>query len=120
MHNSFDKATTFKIQKNISNAAAQEVISTIIIDEDYVSIDKSHDVSIKERMAIVVRYHVKSKWISYDRASNMRVDFNGLKTLMLKNNNLAFYVHYFSHQLVLTLVIIVKHHMMKWFTFLID
>ena len=39
----------------------------------------------------------------YDGASNMQGNINGLKTLILKNNKLAFYVHFFAHQLQLTL-----------------
>ena len=35
----------------------------------------------------------------YDGASNMQGDINGLKTLILKENKLAFYVHCFAHQL---------------------
>ena len=40
----------------------------------------------------------------YDGASNMQGDINGLKTLILKENKSAFYVHCFAHQLQLTLV----------------
>ncbi|XP_030923235.1 zinc finger MYM-type protein 1-like [Quercus lobata] len=46
----------------------------------------------------------------YDRASNMQGDINGLKTLILKKNKLAFYVHCFAHQLQLTLVAVAKNH----------
>uniref|UniRef100_A0A7N0V437 DUF4371 domain-containing protein n=1 Tax=Kalanchoe fedtschenkoi TaxID=63787 RepID=A0A7N0V437_KALFE len=46
----------------------------------------------------------------YDGASNMRGEFNGLKALIMKENNSAFYVHCFPHQLQLTLVAIVKNH----------
>ena len=46
----------------------------------------------------------------YDRASNMQGDINGLKTLILKENKSAFYVHYFAHQLQLTLVAVAKNH----------
>nr|XP_023907800.1 zinc finger MYM-type protein 1-like [Quercus suber] len=46
----------------------------------------------------------------YDRASNMQGEFNGLKTLILKENKSAFYVHYFAHQLQLTLVAIANKH----------
>ena len=46
----------------------------------------------------------------YDRASNMQGDINGLKTLILKVNKLAFYVHCFAHQLQLTLVAVTKNH----------
>ena len=35
----------------------------------------------------------------YDRVSDMQGDINGLKTLILKENKSAFYVHCFAHQL---------------------
>ncbi|XP_042417288.1 zinc finger MYM-type protein 1-like [Zingiber officinale] len=40
----------------------------------------------------------------YDGASNMRGEFNGLKSLILQENPFAMYVHCFSHQLQLVLV----------------
>ena len=46
----------------------------------------------------------------YDGASNKRGDFNGLKTLILKENEYAYYVHCFSHQLQLALVAVPKNH----------
>ena len=46
----------------------------------------------------------------YDGACNMQGDINGLKTLILKENKSAFYVHCFAHQLQLTLVDIAKNH----------
>ena len=46
----------------------------------------------------------------YDGASNMQGDINGLKTLILKENKSAFYVHCFAHQLQLTLVALAKNH----------
>ncbi|XP_031282487.1 zinc finger MYM-type protein 1-like [Pistacia vera] len=46
----------------------------------------------------------------YDGASNMRGEFNGLKTLILRENKLAFYIHCFSHQLQLALVKVVSNH----------
>ena len=46
----------------------------------------------------------------YDRTSNMQGDINGLKTLILKENKLAFYVHCFAHQLQLTLIAVAKNH----------
>ncbi|KAL4605598.1 hypothetical protein ACB092_09G041100 [Castanea dentata] len=46
----------------------------------------------------------------YDGASNMRGELNGLKTLILKDNPSAYYVHCFAHQLQLTLVAIAKNH----------
>ena len=35
----------------------------------------------------------------YDGASNMQGQFNGLKTLIMKENESAYYVHCFAHQL---------------------
>ena len=46
----------------------------------------------------------------YDGASNTQSDINDLKTLILKENKSAFYVHCFAHQLQLTLVAIAKNH----------
>ncbi|XP_017235240.1 uncharacterized protein LOC108209045 [Daucus carota subsp. sativus] len=46
----------------------------------------------------------------YDRASNMRGEFNGLIALILKENPSAYYVNCFAHQLQLALVVVVKNH----------
>ncbi|XP_022883726.1 zinc finger MYM-type protein 1-like [Olea europaea var. sylvestris] len=46
----------------------------------------------------------------YDGASNMQGEFKGLKTLILKENPSAFYVHCFVHQLQLALVALAKKH----------
>jgi len=46
----------------------------------------------------------------YDGASNMRGEFNGLKSLILRENSSAYYVHCFAHQLQLVLVAIVRKH----------
>ena len=46
----------------------------------------------------------------YDGASNMRGEFNGLKTLIMKENECAYYVHCFAHQLQLALVAVAKNH----------
>ena len=40
----------------------------------------------------------------------MRGEFNGLKTLILKENSCAYYVHCFAHQLQLALVAVAKKH----------
>ncbi|XP_029144001.1 uncharacterized protein [Arachis hypogaea] len=44
----------------------------------------------------------------YNGASNMQGEFNSLKTLILKENSYAFYVHYFTYQLQLALVTVAK------------
>ena len=46
----------------------------------------------------------------YDGASNMRDELNGLKTLIMIENESAYYIHCFAHQLQLTLVAVVKNH----------
>lgn len=46
----------------------------------------------------------------YDGATNMRREFNGLKTLILKENKSAFYIHCFAHQLQLALVAVARKH----------
>ncbi|KMZ57986.1 hypothetical protein ZOSMA_7G00150 [Zostera marina] len=112
-----------------------------------VLIDESRDISIKEQMAVVIRYVDKKGYVmeryltlvhvpetnaltlkkaldalfckhnlsitnlrgqGYDGASNMSGDINGLKSLILKENNSAFYVHCFAHQLQLTIVAAAK------------
>ncbi|CAL8161455.1 unnamed protein product [Prunus armeniaca] len=110
-------------------------------------VDEARDVSIKEQMAMVLRYvndkgqiierfvgvqHVtdttssalkeaideffssanlsfsKLRGQGYDGASNMRGEFNGLKTKILREQPCAFYVHCFAHQLQLALVAVAK------------
>ncbi|KAK4572629.1 hypothetical protein RGQ29_030875 [Quercus rubra] len=102
-------------------------------------VDESRDISVKEQMTIVLQQflgivHVanttalslkyaiecslcehnlsllKLHGQGYDGVSNMQGDINGLKTLILKENKSAFYVHCFAHQLQLTLVAIAKSH----------
>ncbi|PIA38271.1 hypothetical protein AQUCO_02800149v1 [Aquilegia coerulea] len=46
---------------------------------------------------------------SYDGASNMRGEYNGLKSLILQENKYAYFIHCFAHQLQLTLVHVAKH-----------
>ncbi|GJZ39917.1 zinc finger MYM-type protein 1-like protein, partial [Tanacetum coccineum] len=47
----------------------------------------------------------------YDGASNMRGEFNGLKAKILKENNSAYYVHCFAHQLQLVVVAVARKHL---------
>ncbi|CAD5324544.1 unnamed protein product [Arabidopsis thaliana] len=46
----------------------------------------------------------------YDGASNMKGEFNGLRSLISKENTSTFYVHCFSHQLQLVVVVVAKKH----------
>ena len=43
-------------------------------------------------------------------ASNMQGEYNGLKTLIMKENECAFYIHCFAHQIQLTLIVVAKHY----------
>ena len=40
----------------------------------------------------------------------MQGEFNGLKTFILKENECAFYVHCFAHQLQLAVMVVAKNH----------
>ncbi|KAI3727780.1 hypothetical protein L6452_16400 [Arctium lappa] len=46
----------------------------------------------------------------YDGASNMSGKFNGLKALILNDNESAFYIHCFAHQIQLVVVAVAKKH----------
>ncbi|XP_052627238.1 uncharacterized protein LOC111897183 [Lactuca sativa] len=93
-----------KIQKELVQCFAQEVLLSIHeeIGQDVLRIDESSDVSKKEQMAIVLRY--------VDSLGNMQGEFNGLKALILQENDTAFYVHCFAHQLQLVVVDVAKKH----------
>lgn len=45
----------------------------------------------------------------YDGASNMSGKFNGLKSLILKENPSAYFIHCFAHQLQLVVVAVAKY-----------
>ena len=46
----------------------------------------------------------------YDGASNMRGEFNGLQSLIIRESSSAYYVHCFAHQLQLVIVATVRKH----------
>ncbi|BBN68479.1 FAR1-related sequence 5, partial [Prunus dulcis] len=145
------KLIAHSVQKDLVNSCAKETIGLILSDvkDRYflIMVDEARDVSIKEKMAMVLRYvnnkgqiierfvgvqHVTATTSSalkeaideffssvnlrfsklqgqgYDGASNMRGEFNGLKTKILREQPCAFYVHCFAHQLQLALVAVAK------------
>ena len=46
----------------------------------------------------------------YDGASNMKGEFNGLRSLVARESSSAYYVHCFAHQLQLVVVAVAKKH----------
>uniref|UniRef100_A0A0A9GZJ4 HAT C-terminal dimerisation domain-containing protein n=1 Tax=Arundo donax TaxID=35708 RepID=A0A0A9GZJ4_ARUDO len=63
--------------------------------------------------ALFVKYNLSLKQLrgqGYDGASNMRGEFNGLQSLILRENNSAYYVHCFAHKLQLVVVAVVRKH----------
>ncbi|KAL5730797.1 hypothetical protein ACHQM5_003589 [Ranunculus cassubicifolius] len=147
------KLTSNEIQKDLASACSMETTKAILseIGDAFFSIlvDEARDISIKEQMAIVLRFvdnrgcvmerflcvvHVEDtsaislkvaienvfsihgltfarlRGQGYDGASNMRGAFNGLKTLIMKENASAYYVHCFAHRLQLALVAVVTNH----------
>ena len=142
-----------RIQKDLTNSCAVETTLAILNDigdrKFTLLVDESSDISVKEQMAVVLRYvnnngqvmerflglvHVtdtsakslkegidslfarhnlslsRLRGQGYDGASNMRGEFNGLKTLILKENPSAKYIHCFAHQLQLVVVNVARNH----------
>ncbi|XP_012850138.1 PREDICTED: zinc finger MYM-type protein 1-like [Erythranthe guttata] len=101
------------IQNQIISSFAHFVSKAIICDigDDVFAllVDEARDVSIKEQWPLlyVMKFGLSLSRVrgqGYDGASNMQGEFNGLKSLILKENKYAFYVHCFAHQLQLALV----------------
>ncbi|XP_042443829.1 zinc finger MYM-type protein 1-like [Zingiber officinale] len=140
-----------KIQKQLVNACAVETTNAILADLGdrwfTLLLDEARDCSVKEQMAVVIRYvnkhgevierfmdvvHVATTTAAclkeaidslfakyglsvarlrgqgYDGASNMSGEFNGLKSLIMKENPYALYVHCFAHQLQLLVVAVAQ------------
>ncbi|XP_042446656.1 zinc finger MYM-type protein 1-like [Zingiber officinale] len=140
-----------KIQKQLVNACAVETTNDILDDLGdrwfTLLLDEARDCSVKEQMAVVIRYvnkygevierfitvvHVATTTAAclkeaidslfakyglsvarlrgqgYDGASNMSGEFNGLKSLIMKENPYALYVHCFAHQLQLVVVAVAQ------------
>lgn len=79
-----------------------------------VHVSDTTSLSLKEAIKSLFSKHGLSlsrvRGQGYDGASNMKGEFNGLKSLILKENKFAFYVHCFAHQLQLALVAVAKSH----------
>ncbi|XP_042423308.1 zinc finger MYM-type protein 1-like [Zingiber officinale] len=140
-----------KIQKKLVNACAVETTNAILADLGdrwfTLLLDEARDCSVKEQMAVVIRYvnkhgevierfmavvHVATTTTAclkeaidslfakyglsvarlrdqrYNGASNMYREFNGLKSLTMKENPYVLYVHCFAHQLQLMVVAVAQ------------
>ncbi|XP_022846235.1 zinc finger MYM-type protein 1-like [Olea europaea var. sylvestris] len=136
-----DQMTSPTIQKDLINCCAVETTRAIIneIGDSLFSIlvDEARDNSVKEQMAVVLRFVDKSGRVKerfwdaidamfsthglsisslrgqgYDGASNTSGEFNGLKALILRENPHAMYVHCFAHQLQLAIISVARRNCM--------
>ncbi|XP_022002715.1 zinc finger MYM-type protein 1-like [Helianthus annuus] len=114
--------TASSIQKDICNCFAEEVLKMIFEergdDERYIGV-----VHVTETTALSLKSAIDELFAhrnlslgrvrgqGYDDASNMSGEFNGLKTLILKENSSAYYVHCFAHQLQLVVVALANKHL---------
>ncbi|ESR64798.1 hypothetical protein CICLE_v10010399mg [Citrus x clementina] len=139
----------------LKNAPGNNMLTAPSIQKDIalfsILIDESCDASMKEQMAVVLRYVDKNGFVierfiglkhlpslsttaislkealnqlsskhglsisrlraqGYDGASNMQGEFNGLRTLIMNENECAYYIHCFAHQLQLAIVAVAKMH----------
>ncbi|KAL4653987.1 hypothetical protein ACB092_01G345500 [Castanea dentata] len=124
------KLTHPDIQKDIVNAVAYKTTNAIIedlgseffsilVDESQrflgiVHVADASTLSLKAAIEFLFcKYSLSLSRLrgqGYDGANNMQGEFNGLKTLILKENKSAFYVHCFAYQLQLTLVAVANKH----------
>ncbi|GAV75568.1 DUF4371 domain-containing protein [Cephalotus follicularis] len=94
--------TAPKIQKDIVNASAIETTNAIIkkLGNGLFSILVDESLFSKYGLSLS-----SIQCQGYDGASNMRGEFGGLKSLIIKENKFAHYIHYFTHQLQLALIV---------------
>lgn len=75
---------------------------------DIVHVEDTKACTLKNRICEVLSQHNLSiqnmRGQGYDGESNMKVEWNGLKALFLKDCPFAYYIHCFAHRLQLALV----------------
>ncbi|XP_062089726.1 uncharacterized protein LOC133796268 [Humulus lupulus] len=88
------KLNSPKIQKDIVNACAMETINVIIRDMGDVAfsilVDESRDIAIDKLFSKHGLSISKLRGQEYDGASNMSEEFNGLKSIIMKENECTF------------------------------
>ncbi|XP_039687772.1 uncharacterized protein [Medicago truncatula] len=71
------------------------------------SVNSAHNQALRNCQDLMKqKQHIEG----YNGASNMRGEYNGLKSLILKENCSTFYIRCFAHQLQLALVTLAKKH----------
>jgi hypothetical protein len=63
--------------------------------------------------SLIVKLKLSLKQVrgqGYDGASNMRGEFDGLQSLIMRESRSAYYVHCFAHQLHIVVVAVVRKH----------
>ncbi|KAJ6792676.1 zinc finger MYM-type protein 1-like [Iris pallida] len=81
---------------------------------DVVHVMETSSLSLKSAIDSLFANHglslMKVRGQGYDGASNMKGEFSELKTLIMNENESAYYVHCFAHQLQLALVAVARKH----------
>ncbi|KAJ6832769.1 zinc finger MYM-type protein 1-like [Iris pallida] len=75
---------------------------------------ETSSLSLKSAIDNLFAHHdlslMKVRGQSYDRASNIKGEFSGLKTLIMNENESTYYVHCFAHKLQLALVAVARKY----------
>ncbi|KAL4620489.1 hypothetical protein ACB092_06G158100 [Castanea dentata] len=125
---SYNEYVAEAIEKTPKNASykspkIQKEILQLFSNKFFLIVDEARDESMKEQMAIVIRFVDKDVHVldttaltlkdeiysilshhRYDGASNMRGEWNVLKALVSNDCPYAYYIHCFAHRLQLALV----------------
>ncbi|XP_024974833.1 uncharacterized protein LOC112512939 [Cynara cardunculus var. scolymus] len=85
-----------------------------VVQERFVGVVHTMDtsaLSLKSALdALFAKHGFSQRGQGYEGTSNMSGKFNGLKALILSDNNSSFYIHFFAHQLQLVLVAVAKKY----------
>ncbi|VYS46745.1 unnamed protein product [Arabidopsis thaliana] len=79
-----------------------------------IHVQETSSLSLKSAIdSLFAKYGLSLKKLrgqGYDGASNMKGEFNGQRSLILKESSSAYYVHCFAHQLQLVVMAVAKKH----------
>ncbi|ESQ28653.1 hypothetical protein EUTSA_v10019469mg [Eutrema salsugineum] len=109
-----NQMTSPPIQKYIAHCFAEEQMAVVFRFVDKFGLVKERFIGIshmKETSSLTLKHAIDSLFVKnglslkkvrgqgYDGAINMKGEFNGLRSLILKESRSAYYVHCFAHQL---------------------